>query len=559
MAAFFKLIFSPIWHHNRMIVAGHFDPVLVTLSVAVAIFASFTALNLAGRLLAADEAARRWWLLAAALALGGGIWSMHFVGMLAFVMPMPITYDVQLTFLSLLLPIIVVGAGFLAISRFGNGLLPLLAAGLLAGLGVVVMHYTGMAAMRMPGVSLDYEPWLVFASVIIAITAATAAFWLAFRTSQLWERIAAAVVMGLAISGMHYTAMAAAVFTGGHSISHSVRPEIQPGVLAIALASAFSLLLLLGLITAYFDRKLATLTAREALALKQSEERLRALHRNASDVVAIMDSDGTIIYEASSARHVLGYRTRDMLGRSLSDFVPPEQISTVRSYLAMLLVERNAQVTVELRARHADGTWRDFEVVGKNLLHDPAIGGLVVNLRDVSERKRLMAELERLSETDALTNTLNRRGFLKLAEREFDMARDDARPLTVVMVDVDHFKGVNDAFGHAAGDMVLAMVAERCRQGIRRADILARFGGEEFIILLTDTPMETAHGIIGRLREEIAGSRVTTIKGDIGVTASFGLATVNPHAYDLETAIRLADEALYEAKNAGRDCIKMRA
>jgi diguanylate cyclase (GGDEF)-like protein/PAS domain S-box-containing protein len=542
-----------------MIVAGHFDPVLVALSVAVAIFASFTALNLAGRLLAADEAARRWWLLAASLALGGGIWSMHFVGMLAFVMPMPITYDVQLTLLSLLLPIIVVGAGFLTVSRFGNGLRPLLAAGLLAGLGVVVMHYTGMAAMRMPGVSLGYEPWLVLASVVIAITAATAAFWLAFRTSKIWERVVAAVVMGLAISGMHYTAMAAAVFTGGHSISHSVRPEIEPGILAIALASAFSLLLLLGLVTAYFDRRLATLTAREALALKQSEERLRALHRNASDVVAILDSDGTIIYEASSARHVLGYRTRDMIGRPLSDFVPPEQISAVASYLDMLLLERNAQVTVELRARHADGTWRDFEVVGKNLLHDAAIGGLVVNLRDVSERKRLMAELERLSETDALTNTLNRRGFLKLAEREFDMARDAARPLTVVMVDVDRFKGVNDAFGHAAGDMVLAMVAERCRQGIRRADILARFGGEEFIILLTDTPIETAHGIIGRLREEIAGSRVTTIRGEIGVTASFGLATVTPHAHDLETAIRLADEALYEAKNAGRDCIKMRA
>ena len=94
------------------------------LSIAVAILASFTALNLAGRLLAADATTRLWWLLAASLALGGGIWSMHFVGMLAFIMPMPVTYDVQLTLLSLVLPILVVGAGLLTLSRFGNGLLP---------------------------------------------------------------------------------------------------------------------------------------------------------------------------------------------------------------------------------------------------------------------------------------------------------------------------------------------------------------------------------------------------------------------------------------------------
>ena len=542
-----------------MTVSGYYDPVLVALSVAVAIFASFTALNLAGRLLVADRSARHWWLFASALALGGGIWSMHFVGMLAFVMPMPVTYDVQLTLLSLALPIIVVGAGLSTVSRRGKGLLPLLAAGILAGMGIVVMHYTGMAAMHMPGISISYDPWLVLASVAIAVTAATAAFWLAFRTSKVWERLVAAVLMGLAISGMHYTAMAAARFTGGHHVPAHVRPDIEPGVLAVALVSASSLLLLLGLVTAFFDRKLATLTAREALALTQSEERLRALHRNASDVVAVVDEDGTITHEASSAWHVLGYRTKDMVGRRLSDFVPPEQISSLRIYLDLLLAERGAEITVELRIRHADGSWREFEVVGKNLLHDPAIKGLVVNLRDVSERKRLMAELERLSETDDLTDTLNRRGFLKLADREFERTRRMGLPLTVVMIDIDHFKGINDAFGHAAGDLVLAMIADRCRRGIRNVDILARFGGEEFIILLTDTPAEAARAIISRLREEIAASRITTIKGEIGVTASFGLATIDPNSLDLETAIRLADEALYEAKNAGRDCIKIRA
>jgi diguanylate cyclase (GGDEF)-like protein len=214
---------------------------------------------------------------------------------------------------------------------------------------------------------------------------------------------------------------------------------------------------------------------------------------------------------------------------------------------------------VELSIRHADGTWRDMEVFGKNLRGDPAIGGLVVNMRDISERKRFMAELERLSETDPLTNTLNRRGFMKLAEREFQRSRRNKQLLTLVMVDIDHFKGVNDRYGHAAGDMVLAMVAEGCRKHLRSIDVLARFGGEEFIILLMDASLDAARTVVSRVHQGIAGSRTTTIKGDVLVTASFGIATVDAGAVDLETAIRLADEALYEAKNSGRNCIRIRA
>ena len=543
-----------------MTVSGSYDHVSVALSIAVAIFASFTALNLASRPSVADHTTRPWWLLAASLALGGGIWSMHFVGMLAFRMPMPATYDVEFTLLSLLLPILVVGAGLLTVSRFGNSLWPLLAAGLLAGLGVVIMHYSGMMAMQMPGTRISFNPWLVAASVVIAVTAATAAFWLAFRTKRTWERMVAAVVMGLAIAGMHYTGMAAARFTvDNHQLSATIRPTIAPGTLAIVVVSAFSLLLLLGLVTAFFDRKLALLTANEALALKQSEGRLRALHRNASDIVGILDRDGVFIYEASSAWHILGYRTNEMVGRLLLDFVPDDEASDVRRFLNLVILQPRTKVGVEFRARHADGTWRDFEVVGKNLLHDTAVGGLVVNMRDISERKRLIGELEKLSETDLLTNTLNRRGFQKIAERERERMRRNKQPLTIVMIDIDHFKSVNDIYGHAAGDMVLAMVADCCRAHIRSADIISRWGGEEFIVLMADATVEDAHNVVARLHEGIAGSRIPTIKGVVAVTASFGLATVDPNAFDLETAIRLADEALYEAKNSGRNCIRIRA
>jgi diguanylate cyclase (GGDEF)-like protein/PAS domain S-box-containing protein len=542
-----------------MTMSGTYDPLLVILSVAVAILASFTALNLAGRLLAADRAAKPWWLIAAAVALGGGIWSMHFVGMLAFIMPMPATYDVWQTLLSLALPILVVGAGLVILSRFGNGAGPLLLAGVLAGLGVVVMHYGGMAAMRMPGVGIDYDPVLVAASVAIAIIAATAAFWLAFRTQTLVQHAAAAVVMGAAIAGMHYTGMAAAAFIMDGHAETTTAPQIEPGILAVAVASAASILLLLGLVTAFFDRKLARLTAQEAELLMQSEERLRALHRNASDIVAILDRDGAFTYEASSALRILGLATEDMVGRRLADFVTPDQIEGLVGFLDMLRSGNDAEQMIELRVRHADGSFRDMEVFGRNLLDDPAIRGVVVNMRDISNRKRLMAELERLSETDLLTNTLNRRGFMNLATPAFERARRSGETLSFVMIDIDRFKSVNDSYGHAAGDMVLAMIAEGCRNHIRSADILGRFGGEEFLILLAGATLAEAERVIARLQLAIRESCVPTIKGEVSVTASFGIATVDPGEIDLETAIRLADEALYEAKNSGRNCIRIRA
>jgi diguanylate cyclase (GGDEF)-like protein/PAS domain S-box-containing protein len=411
----------------------------------------------------------------------------------------------------------------------------------------------------MPGVRITYDPWLVWASVAIAIVAATAAFWLAFRTESTLERFGAAIVMGLAIAGMHYTAMGAAHFVMDGRSFQRVDPGIEPDMLALAVVSASSILLLLGLVTAFFDRKLATLTAHEALLLQRSEERLRALHSNASDIVAILGSDRRISYECSSARHILGYDSKELIGRSLLDFIPRGQAASAGRFLDALLREPHAKATIELRARHADGSWRDFEVIGKNLLHDPAICGLTINMRDISERKRLMAELERLSETDALTDTLNRRGFLKLAQREFERARRMGQPFSIVMIDIDHFKRVNDTYGHAAGDMVLAMVADRCRESIRSIDVLSRFGGEEFIVLLTEAPLGVAQKIVARLHQSIASARVTTIKGEVGVTASFGIASVESDTPDLETTIRLADEALSDAKNSGRNCIKVRA
>src|SRR5258707_3398292 len=202
-----------------MIVTGTHNPYLVALSILVASFASFSALDLGEHIGAARGLARRAWLAAAAITMGGGIWSMHFIGMLAFVMPIPMSYDIGLTTLSLVVAIVVTGGAFYIISPDATSRLRLAFGGIFMGLGIVAMHYTGMAAMR-GHAELDYDRLFVALSVVIAIGASTAALWLTFQTTDPWQKLIAAVVMGLAISGMHYTGMEAAVFT-----AHSSVPE----------------------------------------------------------------------------------------------------------------------------------------------------------------------------------------------------------------------------------------------------------------------------------------------------------------------------------------------
>src|SRR5260221_934187 len=185
-----------------MVVTGTQDPYLVALSILVACFASYPALDLSGHAGAARGVVRRVWLVAAAITMGGGIWSMHFIGMLAFVMPIPMSYDVGLTTLSLLVAIFVTGSGFYVISRRSASPLRLVLSGIFMGLGIAAMHYTGMAAMQ--GLAeLSYDRLFVALSLVIAIGASTAALWLAFRTTELLQKLAAAVVMGLAISRLH--------------------------------------------------------------------------------------------------------------------------------------------------------------------------------------------------------------------------------------------------------------------------------------------------------------------------------------------------------------------
>jgi NO-binding membrane sensor protein with MHYT domain len=249
-----------------MVVSGTYDPYLVALSILVAVFASYTALDLGGHVPAARGFVRRAWLVAAAITMGGGIWSMHFVGMLAFMMPIPMSYDAGLTILSLMVAIVVTGGSFYVIGRESASRSRLAFSGIFMGLGIVAMHYTGMAAMR-GHAELSHDPLYVVLSLVVAIGASTAALWLAFRTTDLGQKVAAAVVMGLAISGMHYTAMQGAIFTARGPF-HELQgyASLDQTTLALAVAGITFVILALASIVSLSEQKRAEEALRRARA-----------------------------------------------------------------------------------------------------------------------------------------------------------------------------------------------------------------------------------------------------------------------------------------------------
>jgi PAS domain S-box-containing protein len=247
---------------------------------------------------------------------------MHFVAMLAFNMPgMAVHYDAGLTIFSFILPIVVTGLGFFIVNRRESSPAVLAASGLVMGLGIAAMHYTGMAAMQM-GAHLSYDLLWGTLSVLIAIAASTVALWIAFKNTGLIQKIVAAIVMGIAISGMHYAAMIAATFTTHDTADGAFAyASIDQTSLAVGVGAATFLILSLALIAAMFDRRFAVLAEKESLALRRSEAQFRSLYRKTPLPLHALDHDGRIEHVSDAWLDLLGYDRAAVVGRPLTDFM----------------------------------------------------------------------------------------------------------------------------------------------------------------------------------------------------------------------------------------------
>ncbi len=385
-----------------MAVTGTYDPYLVALSFAVACLASYAALDLGGRI----RDSRRWgrlaWLVTAAFAMGGGIWSMHFIAMLAFFMPMPISYDFGLTLISLVVAIGVTGFGFFMIGTRRVTATEFVLSGIFMGIGIAAMHYTGMAAMRMPA-EISYDRGLVALSVVIAIGASIAALWLAFRTTVIWQRLLAALVMGSAISGMHYTGMAAATFIADPAMdgAHGA-PILAQTDLALSIATVTFVILLVTLVASTLDRKLTKLAEREAALLRESEERLRKLYRETPLPLHAVGADGRIERVSNAWLKLLGYPREDTLGRDLTDFMTEDSKRRYKSTVWPSLRAGDDVQEVECRFVRKSGEVLDVLLNAHEERSDGEPVRMLGGIVDITARKRAEDALRRSQRLEAM-------------------------------------------------------------------------------------------------------------------------------------------------------------
>jgi diguanylate cyclase (GGDEF)-like protein/PAS domain S-box-containing protein len=288
--------------------------------------------------------------------------------------------------------------------------------------------------------------------------------------------------------------------------------------------------------------------------LRQSEERFRSLVQNSLDVITVVDARGTIQYYSPSAETVMGYKPEEFIGKNaLEEFqIHPEDRPRVRDIFGYLVENPGVNYSMELRMRHADGSWRVIEATANNLLDEPSVNGIVINSRDVTERKEFEEQLSHQAFHDPLTDLPNRALFIDRLGHALARADRNPESVAVLFVDLDNFKVINDSLGHKAGDELLVAATERLRHCLRPGDTVARLGGDEFTVLLEDmADRSEAIRLAGRIAERM--SEPFVLRGrEAFTTTSTGIAFATSGADRPDDLLRRADIAMYRAKSKGK-------
>jgi PAS domain S-box-containing protein len=405
----------------------HYDPWLATLSVMIAIVAAYTAVDLSSRLTLYHGRAVKYWLAGGACSMGIGIWSMHFVGMLAFHLPIPLAYDIPLTLVSILPGVAASGLALFVVWRGRLNTATLLLGGTLMGAGIAAMHYTGMAAMRMQP-PIRYDPWLFSLSIALSIVISVAALGLMFRLRSLdslnqvlVQKLGSAVLMGLAIPAMHYTGMVAAIFEPG-AISLAVPTGVGGVSLAVMVATATFMVLALTLTITVYDARLADQNARMVTRLQQANEALQAraqelaattgaLEQARARLDSLLVSSPSVIYSSrvsgdractfvsDNLATLTGYLPGQMMTdpRFWWDHVHPDDQTLIAARYARAEALRDG--AIEYRFLHRDGGYRwihDTQHVVRDASGRPV--ETVGSWTDITTHKRMEEALRAISE-----------------------------------------------------------------------------------------------------------------------------------------------------------------
>ncbi|HET8666450.1 MAG TPA: diguanylate cyclase, partial [Terriglobales bacterium] len=310
-------------------------------------------------------------------------------------------------------------------------------------------------------------------------------------------------------------------------------------------------------------RRNADLAKAEQRTLQQSEERFRTLTDNSSDIIAIVDAEGAILYLSNSIEHVLGYPRQQWDGHTVLELIHSEEAPVFAEMLHRISRTSDSRNTAEFRFRHEDGVWRHMEVTARNDLSTQNVGGIVVNARDITERKIAEEQLLHDAFHDPLTSLPNRTLLLDRLQRAVNRSRrQENYKFGLLFIDLDRFKIVNDSLGHQAGDQLIVEVASRLGNSLRQTmpqgrmrptgdDTIARIGGDEFTVLIEEIrdpadAIRVAERILARLELPFVVNGI-----EMFTSASIGIAISSAPYTSADEVLRDADIAMYRAKAAG--------
>ncbi len=499
---------------------------LVLLAVIICAATSLTSFSIYSRAVQGQGLSKLGWLFLTGLSTGSGIWATHFVSMLSYSGGLPTAYDPLITAISLLVAVGSTTFGFFVCSqgtRLDAGV-----GGALIGMGIAIMHFTGMRALIIPG-TLVWDVPLAAAALAVGATLG-AASTLAFHWSQNFRGVVtAAGLFTSAICGLHFTAMGAALIEPDPTIDVEGFAADAP-MLAIAIAVITVLVLLGGLAAALIDRQ----------TTQDSVDSIRELVDAASEGIVIAQ-DGVIVNVNRRVCELSGRSARDLVGlRIVGDLLDDHARRPPKDGL----------ITAETSLKAAGGLHIPVEIVCQPF-RAKLRGNEVYAIRDLTERLQNERQIAHMARHDALTDLPNRSVLWERLEQSIERV-GCGEALAVICLDLDRFKEVNDTLGHAVGDAVLKIVAERLRGCVRSTDTIARLGGDEFAVLQNGAAQPVGATSLATRIIEVLSEPYLVCGHQVMVGASVGIALSPNDSVGAGQLLQSADMALYCAKQEGR-------
>lgn len=540
----------------------------MVLSVLIAMFGSFTALSHAERMRESQGYIATAWMVAGGVTLGMAVWAMHFIGMLAFHLPIPLGYDTRLTFLSMFPAIAAALLGFYLLQSPKLQLSKIIIGGCFMGIGIAAMHYTGMAALKMQP-AISYSPTIFILSIVIAITAAIGALLIVYARDitgfhPLVHHMLGAVIMGFAIAGMHYTAMIGANFAPG-SICSVDGYQIEPNLLALIVTSGCFILFSGGGFANSLDRHMAMDKLRNThaqLEVQQAELRIAASAFEVQEGVMITDANNIILRVNESFTVLTGYASSEVVGKTTKILISDKH--NARFYQDILKTLQNEKSWVgEVWSKRKDGLKNPYRLTITAVANPNGdITNYVAAISDISEFKKAQENILQLAFHDPLTKLPNRRLLQDRMQQAMASSTRNSHHGAVMFIDLDHFKMLNDTLGHDFGDLLLIEVANRLRECIREGDTVTRLGGDEFVVMLeglsTDIKLaESKAKNVAKKIIQVINQPYDLKNHQYHIGCSIGISMFSGKTVSVDGLLKQADMAMYKAKKSGRNALRL--